>query len=148
MDHAGKPRVARDRTVLWVIAVLLAFLVGTQFTGMGPSSLLAQSPPTGARGVYAFTGQVDANRYGLFMLDIEQGTVWFYEIENVGGARRLRLASARSWVYDRYLRDFNVSAPDVRTVQELVARQRIQSIQETGGGHSDAPTGSERADGD
>lgn len=117
-----------SRAVQWVIAVVLAFIAGMLWTrplGQAAPTALAQSVPlVGARGVYAFTGQLDHNRYGLFMLDIEQGTIWCYEIDNVGGVRKLRLTAARSWVYDRYLRDFNCAAPDFRAVQQLVAQQR------------------------
>jgi hypothetical protein len=136
-------------TAQWVIAVLLAFIAGVLWTRTpsgGVSTALAQNPQlVGARGVYAFTGQLDQNRFGLFMLDIEQGTVWCYEIDNVGGVRKLRLIAARSWVYDRYLRDFNCTPPDFREVQELVAQQRTMSATGTSGtapdeGGSPSPT--------
>jgi hypothetical protein len=120
-------RAPRSRTAQWVIAVLLAFIAGILWTRTPGSAefALAQNPPlVGARGVYAFTGQLDHNRFGLFMLDIEQGTIWCYEMDNVGGVRKLRLVAARSWVYDRYLRDFNCAAPDFRAVQQLVDQQR------------------------
>jgi hypothetical protein len=97
----------------------------------------------GARGIYAFTGQLDHNRYGLFMLDIEQGTIWCYEIDNVGGVRKLRLTAARSWIYDRYLRDFNCAAPDFRAVQQLVAQQRATPPPAIGGRVDDAGRGAQ-----
>jgi hypothetical protein len=118
----------RSHIAQWVIAVILAFIAGMLWTrpwGGAAHTALGQSAPlVGARGVYAFTGQLDRNRYGLFMLDIEQGTVWCYEIDNVGGVCKLRLTAARSWVYDRYLRDFNCAGLDLRSVQQLVAQQR------------------------
>jgi hypothetical protein len=112
----------------WIIAVLLAFIAGVLWSrspgGTLPAALAQSGSLVGARGVYAFTGQLDRNRFGLFMLDIEQGTIWCYEIDAVGGVRKLRLIAARSWVYDRYLRDFNCASPDFRAVQQLVAQQR------------------------
>jgi hypothetical protein len=121
-------KTTRSHIVQWVIAVLLAFIAGALWTRplgqVAPTALAQSSPLVGARGVYAFTGQLDHNRYGLFMLDIEQGTIWCYEIETVGKVRKLRLTAARSWIYDRYLRDFNCADPDFRAVQELVAQQR------------------------
>lgn len=113
---------------LWTIAVLLAFIAGWLIAPSAPSlpAALAQTAPmAGARGIYAFTGQLDANRHGLFMLDIEQGTVWVYAIEQSGGTRKLQLIAARSWIYDRYLRDFNCAEPTYREIQELVAKQRL-----------------------
>jgi len=115
-------------TAQWLIAVLLAFVAGLLWTrapgGAGPTAFAQQPPLVGARGVYAFTGQLDHNRFGLFMLDIEQGTIWCYEIDNVNGVRKLRLIAARSWIYDRYLRDFNCAGLSYKQVQELVAQER------------------------
>jgi hypothetical protein len=132
-----------SRTVLWVIAVLLAFIAGLLWAGgtdRGASIALAQGPPlAGARGVYAFTGQLDRNRFGLFMLDIEQGTIWCYEIDNVNGVRMLRLITARSWVYDRYLKDLNCASPTYSEVQELVAAERAASP--AAGGQTDSMGG-------
>ena len=120
---------SRLRGPLWIIAVLLAFIAGLLWNRGGgadwlPSAMAQQAPMAGARGVYAFTGQIDASRYGLFMLDIEQGTIWCYEMESGGGKRMLKLTAARTWIYDRYLRDFNCAEPNFRQVQELIARQR------------------------
>lgn len=124
-------RSPRSQTVFWVLAVLLALIAGglwRQNPWPASSTAFAQSPQplAGARGVYAFTGPLDATHTGVFMLDIEQGTLWCYEIETVAGTRKLKLITARTWLYDRYLRDFNCSAPDFRMVQELVAQQRAQ----------------------
>lgn len=130
-DSVAAPRSHSYHTVLWTLAVLLAFIAGSLWSrGSGLQldklALAQNAPVAGARGIYAFTGQLDANRAGLFMLDIEQGTVWCYEIENAGGVRKLKLAAARSWIYDRYLQDFNCLEPSFRTVQDLVAKQRTQ----------------------
>jgi hypothetical protein len=131
MDHASVslPRPARpSNTVLWVIAVLLAFIAGTLWNGRGGdpvlSAALAQNAPAGARGIYAFTGQIDERSYGVFMLDVDAGTLWCYEIDSEDGVRKLRLVAARAWMYDRLLRDFNVLPPNYLTVRDLVARER------------------------
>jgi len=122
------PAPARSQTVYWVIAVLLAAIAGGLWSRPAgqilPAAWAQNQPLAGARGVYAFTGQLDPNRHGLFMLDVDQGTIWCYEIDLVDGTRKLRLIAARSWVYDRYLQDFNCAAPDFRMVQQLVAQQR------------------------
>jgi len=87
---------------------------------------LAQVQPAlaGGRGVFAFSGPIDRDRYGLFMLDIDQGTIWCYALDNVDGTSKMRLVAARTWIYDRYLQDFNCAAPDFRAVQKLVGQQR------------------------
>lgn len=124
------------QTAQWIIAILLAFIAGLLWNRSGglstPPAFAQSSSLVGARGVYAFTGQLDHNRFGLFMLDIEQGTIWCYEIDSISGVRKLRLTAARSWLYDRYLRDFNCAEPDFRAVQELVAQQRVSSRPQSG----------------
>lgn len=115
-------------TPLWIIAVMLAFIAGTLWTGAGNSSAglaLAQvGQLAGARGVYAFAGQIDRTRHGLYMLDIEQGTIWCYALESENAVTKFRLIAGRSWIYDRYLRDFNCASPSVGEIQRLVALQR------------------------
>lgn len=118
----------RQSVVLWIIAGLLAVIAGGLWLRPAgpwlPAAWAQNRPLAGARGVYAFTGQLDRDRYGLFMLDVDQGTIWCYELQEVGGTPKLRLVAARTWIYDRYLQDFNCAAPDFRMVQELVAQQR------------------------
>lgn len=115
----------------WAIAFMLGVIATLLFLRpVGPSlpTALAQGQtPAGARGVYAFTGQLDANRYGLFMLDVDQGTVWCYELGESGNTLKMKLVAARTWVYDRFLQDFNNEKPDFRMVQELVAQQRANN---------------------
>lgn len=116
--------------VYWLIAILLA-VIATALWLRPPGSFVpaahAQNQPlAGARGVYAFTGPLDRDQYGLFMLDVDQGTIWCYGFETTGGTRKLRLIAARSWIYDRYLQDFNCAEPDFREIQALVSQQRDQ----------------------
>jgi hypothetical protein len=109
---------AGTQTVHWVIAVVLAAIAGALWVrpagGLLPAASAQNQRLAGARGVYAFTGQLDQSRHGLFMLDVD----------SADGTRKLRLVAARSWVYDRYLQDFNCASPDFRMVQRLVAQQR------------------------
>ncbi|MDX2200780.1 MAG: hypothetical protein SF069_17620 [Phycisphaerae bacterium] len=113
----------------WLIAASLGAIAATLITrsNVGDATAFAQNAPVaGARGVFAFTGQLDGEHQGLFMLDIEQGTIWVYEIESNGGTRKLKLTASRSWLYDRYLKNFNCLPPTYKDVQELVARERAQ----------------------
>jgi hypothetical protein len=132
-DGTGRaiPVLSPPQTVYWVIAVLLAVIAtGLWMRPGGPlmPAALAQNPPglAGARGIFAFTGPLERDQYGLFMLDVDQGTIWCYAFDNVAGTSKLRLVAARTWVYDRYLQDFNCAAPDFRAVQRLVSQQRAQ----------------------
>ncbi len=139
MPESGAGRLPETRRSLatWIIAGLLALIAAGVWTRNGsalPAALAQERALAGARGVYAFTGQIDTNRHGLFMLDVDQGTIWCYELENVGGARKLKLIAARTWIYDRYLQDFNCVAPDFRMVQQLVAEQRARAADPGGSG--------------
>jgi len=119
------------QTVHWVIVGLLALIAAGLWLRGGSTVLspaLAQGQQlAGARGVYAFTGPIERDQYGLFMLDVDQGTMWCYAFETVGGASKLRLVAARTWIYDRYLQDFNCAPPGYREVRQLVSQQREQS---------------------
>lgn len=150
-DPAARPGARPSNAALWLIAVLLAFIAGSLWNGGQAGHALpvalAQNTPAGARGIYAFTGQIDEQSYGVFMLDVDAGTLWCYEIDSEDGVRKLKLVAARAWMYDRLLRDFNVLPPNYLTVKDLVARERAveagrqnaESEQRTsdGGGPSD-----------
>ena len=59
------------------------------------------------------------------MLDVDTGTVWCYEIaRGHHGEFNLKLVAGRSWLYDRYLEEFNVADPTPTKVRELVEQQR------------------------
>lgn len=121
---------ARDRrigTALWLIVVLLAVIATSLL--MRPSgnfSLLqrafGESQMAGARGIYAFIGPLDKNRTGLWMMDVDAGNVWVYEY--LASTRKLRLAAARSFVFDRYVEDLNCDEPSLDEVKLLLERQR------------------------
>lgn len=122
-------RVRLAQSAGWIVALILAFLLGQQWSHTPEASLVNEahaqgSPMAGARGIYAFTGQIDDRQYGLFMLDLEQGTLWCYEVDNSGGTKKLRLIAARTWLYDRHLRDFNNAEPTFQAVQQLLQHQK------------------------
>ena len=136
-------QATRQQPMLWLIAGLLAVIaVALIFRGGSPSttSLALAEPPVpsragieGGRGIYAFTGQLSSRSYGLFMMDTDSGTVWCYEIQSPGanGANsqpRLKLLAARSWIFDRYLEEFNTGEPIPSEVREMVQAQREQRL--------------------
>ena len=142
-QNKTSPPAGRSQTPLWIIAILLASIATALWVRPGDSSLpaaLAQGQAlAGARGIFAFTGPLSRDQYGLFMLDVDQGTLWCYAFETAGGTSKLRLVAARTWIYDRYLQDFNCAAPDFRMVQQLVSQQRAQAGAESLSGPA-APT--------
>jgi hypothetical protein len=126
----------RRQTVLWIIAILLAIIATTLVVRgkdlASPPAAYAEPPMAGARGVFAFTGQLDKNRYGLFMMDVDSSNLWCYEF--VPTTRKLRLVAARSFRWDRYLEDYQNEEPFPPTVQTMLKEQnRIQDRLKGGG---------------
>ena len=122
--------------VFWVIAIALVVIATTLVTRPeGPSwppnlidSAMGQSVTSaGARGVFAFTGQLTKSTFGVHLVDVDAMTMWTYEYEPARGC--LRLASARTWRYDRYLENFNTCnlPPDV--VEKMIEDQRAYRLQ-------------------
>ncbi|MBX7106647.1 MAG: hypothetical protein K1X57_21410, partial [Gemmataceae bacterium] len=116
----------RQTTVLWIIALLLAVIATALLTrGNNPFALPqahGDAPMAGARGIFAFTGQIDRNRFGLFMMDVDSSNVWCYEY--LPGTRKLKLVAARSFLYDRYLDDYETEEPSPRQVKGMLEKQR------------------------
>ncbi len=114
------------QTVLWIIAILLA-IIATALVMRPPEVFSlpvanADTPMMGARGVFAFTGQLDKNSYGLFMMDVDSSNVWCYQY--TPGTRKLKLVAARSFSYDRYLEDYNCEEPTIEETKLLLDDQR------------------------
>jgi hypothetical protein len=83
----------------------------------------------GLRGVFAFSGQLTKNTYGVFMVDIDAMTTWAYEYDPQ--KKCLRLVAARTWRYDRYLENHNGCdlPPDV--IEQMIEDQRQYRLQST-----------------
>jgi len=132
-DDGGIPHLhlsTRDRVphpVFWVIA--FALVVIATVLVVGPNAPKVDMPvygqpvtSGGARGVFAFSGQLSKGAYGVYMVDVDAMTVWVYEYLPQKGC--LRLAAARTWRYDRYLENHNICdlPPDI--VEQMVEEQR------------------------
>ncbi len=127
---ARVPRIA-----VWMIAVFLAIIAACLVLRLDePLADRAFGQPvaqSGARGVFAFTGQVTKNTFGVFLVDVDAGTLWCYEWSERGC---LKLIAARSWRYDRYLEEFNTCEPGPQEVERLVEMERAQRLQDAGAG--------------
>ena len=130
---------SRPSTSTWIIITLLAVIATALIMRRDDTAWMraafAQAgvgaAPVGARGIYAFTGQLTSKSYGLFMMDVDSGTVWCYEFQHgLNNEPQMKLVAARSWIYDRYLEEFNVTDPIPATVKTLVQQQ--QSNRQTG----------------
>ncbi len=76
----------------------------------------------GSRGIFAFNAQLCENTHGICMVDVDTMTLWCYEY--VCGTKKLRLVGNRSWMYDRYLENYNIDGPTPQEVQRLVDQER------------------------
>lgn len=136
-QHDATPTSRPYRTTLhplyWVMATALVVIATTLVirpTG-GPSleniALGQMGGSAGARGVFAFSGQLSKNTYGVYMVDADTMTIWAYEYLPQKGC--MRLAAARTWRYDRYLENHNICdlPPDV--VERMVESQREYRLQ-------------------
>lgn len=114
---------------LWLIGVSLAVIAVCLVLRVGDSArpAFAQSVrQAGARGIFAFTGQLTKNSYGLFMVDVDAMTVWCYEWDG----NDLQLVAGRSWTYDRYLEQLNAGRflpDDVRVLVEQERDARLRA---------------------
>jgi hypothetical protein len=116
---------------LWIIAILLAVIATTLLTKRDGSfampSAFADGPAmVGGKGVFAFMGPLDKSRSGLWMMDVDNQTVWCYEY--LPATRKLKLVAARSYESDRYLKSYETDEPTVEQVQEMLLKeQEIQN---------------------
>ncbi|MCB9863523.1 MAG: hypothetical protein H6820_09215 [Phycisphaerales bacterium] len=125
------------QTVLWIIAILLAIIATALIVRPDGFSMVqpANANPSmlGARGIFAFTGQLDENSYGLFMMDVDSSNVWVYQYKP--GTKKLKLVAARSFLYDRYLEEFqNDAETSPNVVKGLLDTQRHNKARISGGG--------------
>jgi len=116
--------------VYWVIAAALVVIATALVVRPAGSTGFEMANPAfaqavtsgGARGIFAFSGQLSKGTYGVYMMDVDAMTVWVYEYLPQKGC--LRLAAARTWRYDRYLENHNLCdlPPDV--VEQMIEDQR------------------------
>lgn len=124
------------QTVLWIIAILLAIIATALLVRPGSSLMVgsahADTSMLGARGIFAFTGQLGKDSYGLFMMDVDSSNVWCYQYQP--GSRKLQLVAARSFLYDRYLEDYQNDAPSPLMTKQMLETQRQMKARISGGG--------------
>lgn len=125
----------RSQVVWWVIAGSLAVIAVCMLVRpdrpMLPAALAQATRQAGARGVFAFSGQLSDHSYGLYMVDVDAGTIWCYEYLN--GPKKLRLVAARSWLYDRYLENQDFQGPSPEEVAQMVEQQRLNKLRNRAG---------------
>ena len=85
-----------------------------------PSDALAQLT-SGKDGIMIVPMQIDRENSGIAMIDTVAQTMWIYRINSRGAAyNRLELIAARSWRYDRQLKQYNSADPKPERVKALL----------------------------
>ncbi len=114
-----------DRLLFGICLVVLGISIGI-FLGKGlgenvdiPLAVGQQARPASVGGIMAFTGQIAKETYGIIMVDVDAGTLWIYQYQKPGN--KLKLLAARSWLYDRYLEDYNCASPKPSEISQLIA---------------------------
>jgi hypothetical protein len=119
------------RVGLFLNAGLLG-LIAWQLAGRGglgsfawlESKAMAQQVPqpiAGGAGLFLMPAQFASNKWGCYVMDVDAQTLVAYEYNP--SDRSLRLVAARSFVFDRQLRDYN-TFPAPRDVQKLLELER------------------------
>ncbi len=97
-----------------------------QASGEGGAQLL------GARGIYMAPAQLGPNSFGLYLMDVDAGTICVYKA--LPDTSRFRLMAARSFKNDRYLEDYDNEGLLPRDVQKVVSNQRQRQTLESQNG--------------
>jgi hypothetical protein len=102
-----------------VLGVLVLFFIGSKLGSPAGAEVELQ---TGSNGeILVVPVQIERERYGLAMVDTVGQTLWIYELNSIGPAHsRLRLLAARSWQYDRLLKQYNTAEPTPEQVRMLL----------------------------
>ena len=132
-DSASQVRVVNgqpSQAVWWLIGISLAtiaFCLLMKVDTAGESRVFAQQPTSaGSHGVFAFNGQLAKDAYGLFMVDVDAGTIWCYRYD--ANKNILKFVAARDWRYDRYLKDFSTE-PTTDFIRQQLEQQRAAEMQ-------------------
>jgi len=122
-----------------VLGIAIGMIGFRSEMGWSEKAALAQPMRPGTTGgIMAFTGQIDKNTYGIMMVDVDAGTLWVYQYREKGN--QLKLLASRSWLYDRYLEEYNNAPPTPSEVSQLIA---VQQQKGSGGTATTEPSGEE-----
>lgn len=102
-----------------VLGVLCVFFIGSKLSL--PAGAQAELQTGSESRILVTPVQIGRDSYGLAMVDTVGQTLWIYELNNRGPAHnRLRLLAARSWQYDRLLKQYNTAEPKPDQVKMIL----------------------------
>jgi hypothetical protein len=107
-----------------VLGVLVLFFIGGKLGS--PASAKAELQTDNNSEILVVPIQIERDKYGLAMVDKASQTLWIYELNSMGPAHnRLRLLAARSWQYDRLLKQYNTAEPKPEQVRMLLEEEEM-----------------------
>lgn len=105
-----------------VLGMAALFFAGNKLGS--PSSVKAELQTSSNSEILVVPIQIERDKYGVAMIDTASETLWIYEINSTGPAHnRLRLLAARSWQYDRLLKQYNTAEPKPEQVRMLLEEE-------------------------
>jgi hypothetical protein len=113
----------------WVLPAFIALgVLAVLFAGskLGSPASAKAEPLRGNGEILVVPIQIERDKYGLAMLDMVNQTLWIYELNSMGPAHnRLKLFAARSWQYDRLLKQYNTAEPKPEQVRMLLEEEEL-----------------------
>jgi len=110
----------------WAIVALLSVIATCLLLEVGAltSSARAQAGQAAGGGgsVFAVAGKVTPETYGLYLVDTRRGTICVYQY--LPATHKMKLMSARTYVFDMQLDEYNCDKPTPHDVKKLVEQQR------------------------
>jgi hypothetical protein len=107
-----------------VLGVLVLFFAGSKLGS--PASTKAELQAGSNSEILVVPIKIEREKYGLAMVDTVGQTLWIYELNSTGPAHsRLRLLAARSWQYDRLLKQYNTAEPKPEQVRMLLEEEEL-----------------------
>jgi hypothetical protein len=104
---------------LMVLGAGLVFFAGSRLSSSASAKGAAQAVTQD--GIMVVGVQLERDSYGLAMVETVGQTLWIYEINKHGPSHnRLKLLAARSWRYDRLLKQYNTAEPKPEQVRLLL----------------------------
>lgn len=117
-----------------VLGVAALFFAGNKFGS--PSNAKAELQTDSNSEILVVPIQIERDKYGVAMVDTVGQTLWIYELNNTGPAHsRLRLLAARSFQYDKLLKQYNTAEPKPEQVRMLLEEEASdkQATEQVGG---------------
>jgi len=110
-------------TILIIALVMLVLL--------GGSELKSGADQKQNENIIIVPVQTGPNTHGLAMVDLAGKNLWVYEFNSQAAAHnRLRLLAARSFEYDRLLKDYNTGQPKPEQVKKILEKLSTENKDE------------------